>query len=450
MTSVSLAQVAWELAIALNLDLPITRLILQNKTIHVLNLGMGVESTAIAVRWILESHIRPFQDFDQLIIQIAQTGNEMQETQQLIETYLFPLFRRHQIRCIQVAKRGSAKAEGYEILEDSYQPTTCFIEGSYKLFDHLAEAGTVPRLGRPHACAQRWKGEVLDALLQDKILMIVWLWILLKILTFQRYPQMLYWEVIAPCFFGPYLGYNYQEQSRIRKVDEYRCRGTRFLFPLNDWQWTRDDCVEYLYWVFQVHWQKSACQACPFLQKRLATERYRRDPEAGGAACFSEAIALSINPEMHLFSFGTAYRLLQEDENAIALAHYDRLLEQTGWALYKVDRLYVQAPSGRKDSKRRVNRLVVGTLAELQEQLVAIAQSQNLGLSIDLDQRFWRVYEFTKSKTLPTFESFWVIAPAKVKPKVQYAEKFSDRWEAMTGNPDPFRPETASRQLQLF
>lgn len=124
--------------------------------LHLLNWGMGVESTAILVRWILEPATRPFHDLQDLIVLTAQTGDEVEETRLLCEAYLLPLLRQHQIRLVQVAKTTASKLDGYVVLSDTSEPHKLHTEGYFKLSYDLLQSGTVPRLGRPHICAQRW------------------------------------------------------------------------------------------------------------------------------------------------------------------------------------------------------------------------------------------------------------------------------------------------------
>ena len=177
---------------------------LMSAQLHLLNWGMGVESTAILMRWIVEPRSRPFQDFQQLIVLVAQTGDETDETKHLSETYLFPLLRQHQIRLVQVARTSASKRDGYLVLSDTCQPHELHIKGGFPLSQDLLQSVTVPRLGRPHICAQRAKGEVLDAWIRDHI----------------------------SEAFGPYLGYNVDETKRAGKADGYTCQGHQFIYPL--------------------------------------------------------------------------------------------------------------------------------------------------------------------------------------------------------------------------
>jgi hypothetical protein len=67
---------------------------------------MGVESTGILVRWILE----PATDFElsELIVVTAQTGQEFPDTKQCVERYLAPLLRASGIRWVQIARAAQS------------------------------------------------------------------------------------------------------------------------------------------------------------------------------------------------------------------------------------------------------------------------------------------------------------------------------------------------------
>jgi hypothetical protein len=72
---------------------------------------MGVESTCILVRWIVEPETRPCP-LDQLIVITAQVGDEYANTGRDVELHVVPLLRKHQIRYVQVTRHGHLEAEG--------------------------------------------------------------------------------------------------------------------------------------------------------------------------------------------------------------------------------------------------------------------------------------------------------------------------------------------------
>jgi len=376
--------------------------------LHLLNWGMGVESTAILVRWILEPSTRPFSSFQNLIVLTAQTGDEVAETKLLCETYLFPLLRQHQIRLVQVARTTASKRDSYVILSDTVAPTELQIEGCFKLSWDLMQSGTVPRLGRPHICAQRSKGEVLDAWITDHV----------------------------NEAFGPYLGYNADELKRAGKADGYTCQGHHFIYPLIEWGWTRDDCIEYLYRLFGILWRKSACAYCPFQQKKAAIERYQRDPKAGGFALLMELNALAFNPRMHLFSSGTAYDLIVESGNLAAIAELKRLLDQTEWAIYHVQRIYKQliGKNGKPyvNADRKVTIIAHGQKSDMESNLQAMAQEQNAAIE-DLHGKRFYVHRRVEG-CYPAIEEFYVVAPKLAKDKCRNVKAFGQQWAVLTNS----------------
>jgi hypothetical protein len=69
----------------------------------ILSYGMGVESTAILVRWLEDASVRPCR-LDELIVITSHTGDEYADTYRDVETYVLPLLRKHRVRYVQVAR----------------------------------------------------------------------------------------------------------------------------------------------------------------------------------------------------------------------------------------------------------------------------------------------------------------------------------------------------------
>jgi len=279
--------------------------------LHILSFGMGWESSAILVRWLLEPETRGF-GLDRLVVIVAMTGDEYDSTGKLIEQYILPLCRQFGVRFVQLARGGRLERDGYSILDSSTNPQQLYLQGDYPLSQELISSGTIPRLGRPHFCAMKYKGFVIDSFLQEHV----------------------------TGFYHHYLGYSVGEEKRSSKSDGYTKHSEVLKYPAIEWGWTRADCGDYLTQVFGVAWEKSCCQFCPFQEKESVRLRWLAEPEAGGFAAYVEAIALSFNPRMHLFSFGSAYDLLVESGNTAALSEYHRRLAEVDWAIYRVQRLY--------------------------------------------------------------------------------------------------------------
>jgi len=121
--------------------------------------GLGVESVAILLRWLLEPAIRDFP-LEDLIVVTAMVGAEWPDTANDFEKYMLPLFRQHQVRFVQVARGGHLEQDGIVVLRDSRSTDRLFIEGAYTLTQELESVGTVPQYGSEHRCSLKFKAFV--------------------------------------------------------------------------------------------------------------------------------------------------------------------------------------------------------------------------------------------------------------------------------------------------
>ncbi len=374
---------------------------------YVLNLGMGIESAAILTRWLLEPESRPFENLANLIVLSAQTGDELPLTQQLCETYLLPLMRQYQIRYVQVARSGASQKAGYTVLSDTRSPDHVYIDGDFKLSTELITDGIVPRLNRPHLCAIKTKAYPLDGWIEANLN-----------------------EPIYQVF-----GYNRDEKDRATKAQDYTLRHERLLCPLFDWDWSRADCQDYLFEQFGVVWQKSACSFCPFSTRELAKVRFRDDPIAAGFTIFVERLALSMNPRMQLYGFGTAYDLAVELGLEEALTEYQRLMTAQEWGIYRVRRIYKAYPTRKGGKMINADRDVV-RLVTLPTEAAALAKLPELSgdRPIVLDKAPPRFYEQERQpNTYPSIEAFVVITPALIRDKCRNLKSFQAQWLSLTG-----------------
>jgi hypothetical protein len=106
----------------------------------VLSYGMGVESSAILVRWVEEPSLRPCS-MEDLVVITSQTDDEYRDTKRDVERHILPRLCDHRVRYVQVARRGHLEADGITVLSDTREPDRLFIEGDYKLSDELRAAG---------------------------------------------------------------------------------------------------------------------------------------------------------------------------------------------------------------------------------------------------------------------------------------------------------------------
>lgn len=373
--------------------------------IHILNYGMGVESTAILLRWLLDESSRDFALSDLLVL-TAQTGDEFEDTKELVEVHILPLMRSHRVRFVEVARNGPSIKDGYIVLTDSRTPDALHTEGEYRLSDNLIPAGTVPRLGRPHLCAIRFKGEVLDAWIADNI--------------------------SEP--FGPYIGYNSEETKRAEKSSDYGCRGENYRYPLIEWGWTRQDCLDYLKTNLGADWKKSCCSFCPFQSKDAAIARYHAQPKAGAFALWMGGLALALNPRMHLFGSGTVYDVCVEGGCKEALELYHERLEAEFYALYRVRRIYTANGTTKRttvNARRSVETVAQGSRALMEVELLRLAAAEEAGWSIS--GGWLRYYRHHKGEGYPAIEEFFVVCPDAIKDKCQHIARFESQWRELAG-----------------
>src|SRR5262250_1190082 len=98
--------------------------------------GMGVEGTAIILRWLNDPTSRDF-DLSELTVITAQVGEEWDDTASDVTQYILPCLRDHGIRYVQVARAGHLEEDGIEVLDDTREPYVIYHQGVYKLSDEL-------------------------------------------------------------------------------------------------------------------------------------------------------------------------------------------------------------------------------------------------------------------------------------------------------------------------
>lgn len=206
---------------------------------YVWSYGMGAESTAAIHRMLTHPDARPSTiapDFTNLVIVIAQTGDEWNS--ELVEQYMLPLLRKHNVRLVEIARNGPTKKDGITVLQDSRQPRRLHLSGVFKLSDENRTTGTMPQLGGVRKCSQKAKGTPLD------------MW------RANEFGDRQYFHAI---------GFNRDEYTRIKRDKAYSMGGQRIpTYPIYEWRWTRQDCIAYLKRELNVPWAwpKSCCRQC--------------------------------------------------------------------------------------------------------------------------------------------------------------------------------------------
>jgi hypothetical protein len=371
-------------------------------TTVVLNLGMGVESSTILLRWLLEPETIT-SPLRKLIVLSAQVGAEGKRTRDLMEQVIYPLLCQHRIRTVQVARGGPTEADGIVVLDDTRQPTTCHTQGHYTLQDELLLTGTVPQYAKgQRRCSLKYKGSVLDRWLA---------------------------AALGKKKFIQVMGFNAEEQERIARDRSFATVQRTTLHPLNEWGWGRQRCEDYLLEVTKKSWPKSMCSYCPFTGGREhLLERFRTDPDEAALALLIEFVSLALNPRMTLFSGGRSLRSVVEADDRLgaARARFAEELQRRPWALYEVRRVFY-APGV---ADRKVEALATGSYEEMVQAIAERAAQEQLEVEVNGEYRRVHPRRRVEASTYPMVEHMLTIAPSTVADKSR--KRFNAAWAAAT------------------
>lgn len=282
----------------------------------ILSYGMGVDSTAILLRWLTEPSSRGF-DLEDLTVITAMTGNEFEETGALVKTHILPLLRKARVRYVQLARGGRLTGGGITTLDDTRAPEKLYLGGDYTLMDELHHGLTVPQYasGR-RRCSQKFKGVVIDGFIE---------------------------AMLKDTPFRHAMGYAVGEERRAKKDETFATDTRRPFYPLLTWGWDRSMCLDYIAHVTGVSpWPKSCCFYCPFSGGRQAhIERLAGKPALATQALMLEYMALAFNPRQQLFASGKSLeRTLRDEGHADLIELRDAKLAALPWQLYRVRRVW--------------------------------------------------------------------------------------------------------------
>ncbi|TMR97285.1 hypothetical protein [Nonomuraea basaltis] len=380
----------------------------------VFGFGMGVDSAAILVEWLDNPDSRTF-DLKDLIVVIAQTGDEWLETGWLIEMFIFPLLRAHGIRTIQVARASNSQRDGIVILDDTTQPTTCYIQGAYRLSDENFEVATVPQTGGIRKCSLKAKGWSLDTLIAD---------------------------ITGGEPFVHVIGFEVNELGRMMRDMPLGLPGRIPAYPLTGWGWDRDFCEQLLWKKFQVKWIKSACVQCPYALASTAglartLPRYVASPYEAFKPLTMEYLSVAANPRQGLIGGRQLYdALLDVEGGPELLAEFQEHLNCMPWAIYDVRRAFrAKADDMMKpaNAARSMTRIATGDRADIVGLLDYMANHHlppGARYEIGRHQRVW-LHE--RNIYYPCPEQAFVTGPALAIDKTN--KTFAEAWEEALKGP---------------
>jgi len=397
----------------------------------VLSLGMGVDSSAILLRWLeMTDRQRTFK-LDDLIVITAMTGNEFPGTGRLMERYILPELRRYGIRFVQVARAGLKQTAGTTVLSDSRRPTEVFMAGDYRLSDEMITQGTVPQMGKSQArpgkpagkgrlCSIHAKGWPLDATILE----------LLAGRKFRAGDHLPYSAHTPPSQvpFRHVIGFNADEASRRDRDISYS--GTaewpkrQSWYPLFDWDWGRQPCEDYLAERVGEPWLKSCCFFCPFtkaseMQSMIGRQR---DADLDVVALFIEHLSVRLNWRQALYTYPRSLRQYYEklgfDDS---LGELEGEMDELEWALVHLRRLM--------PAEARSIHILKDGLSRKQAASQLRAQGRKLKVKPTTRRGVERVYLQHRAESFigQTTEEFLVAIPNEVEEKQKPG--FDAMWE---------------------
>ncbi|HET6843526.1 MAG TPA: hypothetical protein VFK06_17875 [Candidatus Angelobacter sp.] len=410
--------------------------------VPVLSNGLGVESVAILLRWILEPSTRDF-DLEDLVVVTAMTGREWPDTIRNFETHVLPLFREYGIRYVQLGRGGHQEKDGIVVLDDSRDPQKLFASGAYTLYQELQSAGTVPQYGGAHHCSLKFKAFVIENWLASNIQRSV-----RHTFGYNFSESGRVRDSEAAIAARVSFGFNNDELGRVADARSYDHPTRIGHYPLVEWGWDRARCLSHIHAILGVNWNKSACPFCPFTQISGAlTARQKEFPEETAQAMFLERVGLAMNPRAQLYKKQPLYTVVLNSGNQAAIEAFDQLMLTHSWALYRVRRIYkakaIYEESGRRKRVIGFNAGKKGTTSRCVERLEEFASAEaanrrlfeiagNKGLPAHELHGLQYLTLCACQMTYPTREEFLVSAPAVVETKARYGvEHFDAQWAGL-------------------
>lgn len=393
----------------------------------ILSYGMGVESTAILLRWVLEAETRrppPPCPLSELLVIAAQTGNEYADTARDVERYILPLMRAHRIRFVQVARGGQHESDGIVVLSDTEGPDRVYVDGAYRLSDELERNGTVPPYSAEHRCSLKFKAWVIEQWLTANVRLPARHAFGYNAAETERVArsEAAFRERIA-------FGFNSDESARVARSRRYNTPTRTAFYPLVDWCWDRNRCQEYIVRQLGIVWKRSACVFCPFNNLNdNAISRHKEHPQKVGDALLLEHVSLALNPRATLYRDRSLIQITIDSGNRPALDAYRERLAGKSWAVYRVRRIY----SRKAKADRAVERVAVyPTATEAVQCLNVISASR----AIQIEELRGIKYVFLEKRSetvFPCREEYFVAAPAVVEEKARFGLAwFEKKWTAL-------------------
>lgn len=366
----------------------------------VLSYGLGLDSTALLLRWIHEPSSRNF-DLSELAVCSSMVGDEFQAVGRDVQEHIVPLLHANKIRFIQVARserKTTKSGRGIVVLDDSTAPERLHVEGSYALSQEMLAAGTLPQRGGLRLCSVHAKGDPLDYVID---------------------------RITGGRSYRHAIGFGAAEQPRITKDRLYNTIQRTGWYPLADWSWDRAKCQEYVHSILGRFWEKSACVYCPYAMSSAqgranVLARYRSQPAAGAHTLYMEYVARCINQAQTLIAGSSAFDMVEQGALPEVLDLFHQRVSAARHALYEVRRLTRPASNGgRAVTARSVKILATGSRSAMHARLREIPGRLLTGTdgitrvirrdraTDGVDHLYVAAPDEVEAKQRPGFEEWW-------------------------------------------
>lgn len=401
----------------------------------ILSYGLGVDSTAILLRWTFEPETRPCP-LENITCITAMTGDEFDDTARDVTEQILPLMRQHGIRYVQVARHGAKESDGITILSDTRSPDRLYIEGDYKLSDELAASGIVVSYAGAHTCSMKSKAVPIES----------WLDMHYEHTAFGHAfgysadePKRVAKSEEAIRVRNVAFGFSADETGRVARAAEYDSPKRRGFYPLAEWGWTREDCVAYIRTRTGITWAKSACLACPFAHNKAnlvqLQARHIEHPYQVAAALMLERMSLALNPRGQTYRAETLKTMTTRAGNEEALELFESMLDVAEWTIYRVRRLYgakagtaSEVPAKKGTVQRAVEKGHI-LPSELAARAELHRRAHAAGWELVVENDIHYAYVQRRAEGYPAREEYFVVAPARVEDKTRYGiENFNRQW----------------------
>jgi hypothetical protein len=237
-------------------------------TLHILNLGAGVQSTALYLMSLRQDEPEAVPVFDYAIFADTQEEpNEVYRHLDWLESLDGPPILRRSFGKLgddliqghhQVTRKATAKYRPGQVIGQAFHIPAFTVNPD-------GSGGIVRR-----KCTAEYKINVIDRAIREEII---------GLNRGQRFPK--------GVTIHQYFGLSYDEPSRVAKA-KGQSRGTSWFnpaFPLFDLEMTRGDCLRYLKGIVPHQTPRSACSFCPYHSDAEWRRIRDTDPVAWTRAC---------------------------------------------------------------------------------------------------------------------------------------------------------------------